>query len=108
MNTCEGLSLTEVLVSLVIVTSTSIAILQQQWQMSRYTHQIDHRNEAVHQLDNASEQFVAQQTPVVDASYHLITRPAKSEHRDVTTIELELAWGDDTESHHLKRLLVRS
>ena len=61
MNTCDGLSLTEVLVSLVIVTSASLALLQQQWHVSRYTHQINHRNEAVRQLDNASEQLVAQQ-----------------------------------------------
>ena len=102
MNTCDGLSLAEVLVSLVIVTSASMALLQQQWHVSRYTHQINHRNEALCQLDNASEQLVAQQLPIVDTSYQLITKPIKGE------TELVLRWEEGSSDGQLKRLLVRS
>ncbi len=102
MNTCDGLSLTEVLVSLVIVTSASLALLQQQWHVSRYTHQINHRNEAVRQLDNASEQLVAQQLPAVDSSCQLTTRSFKRE------TDLQLRWEDGSSGGYLKRLLVRS
>jgi prepilin peptidase dependent protein C len=102
MNTCDGLSLTEVLVSLVIVTSASLALLQQQWHVSRYTHQINHRNEAMRQLDNASEQLVAQQLLIIDSSYQLATRSIKR------ITELQLRWENDSADGHLKRLLVRS
>ena len=59
MRTSDGLSLTEVLVSLFIVTSASLALLKQQWHVSQFTHQIIRRNELVFQMDNASEQFLA-------------------------------------------------
>lgn len=96
MNTCDGFSLTEVLLSLVIVTSASMALLQQQWHVGRYTHQINHRNEALRQLDNASEQLVAHRLPSVDASYQLKTKVIQ--RRTV----LQLHWSDGS----LQRLLV--
>lgn len=56
MGTCDGLSLTEVLVSLLIVTSASLALIKQQWHVSQFTHQIIRRNEIILQSDNAFEQ----------------------------------------------------
>ena len=109
MNTCDGLSLTEVLVSLVIVTSASLALLQQQLHVSRYTHQMLHRNEAVRQLDNASEQLAAQQLPTVDGSYQLKTESTHAKTgSDVLTTALRLHWAEGSEEVYLKRLLVRS
>ncbi len=61
MRTCDGMSLTEVLVSLLLVTSTSLALIQQQWHVSHLTHEINRRNEALLQLDNASERIESNQ-----------------------------------------------
>lgn len=97
MNNCDGFSLTEVLVSLVIVSSASMALLQQQWHVSRYTHQINHRNEALRQLDNASEQLVAQRLPCVDSSYQLTTTVTM--HQTV----LQLQWEDGSVTRLLGR-----
>lgn len=60
MRTCDGLSLTEVLVSLAIVTSASLAVIQQQSHVGQFTHQMNHRNEVSLQLDNVAEQFLIQ------------------------------------------------
>lgn len=60
MRTCDGLSLTEVLVSLLIVTSASLALIKQQWHVSRFIQHIIRRNEIAFQLDNASEQSIEQ------------------------------------------------
>lgn len=112
MNRCDGLSLTEVLVSLVIVTGASLSLLQQQLHLSRYTHQINQRHAAVQQLDNASEQFIAHQLPTVEASYQLVTKPTRYDVRDVVSaeaspaMELRLHWDDGSGQHDLKRLLV--
>ena len=56
MRKCDGLSLTEVLVSLLLVTSASMALLKQQWHVSQYTHQLHSRNLTRLQLDNTIEQ----------------------------------------------------
>ena len=59
MCTCDGLSLTEVLVSLFIVTSASLALLQQQWHVSQYITQVNHRHDTHSQWENRAEQLVA-------------------------------------------------
>lgn len=112
MYRCDGLSLTEVLVSLVIVTSASLSLLQQQLHLSRYTHQINQHHVAVRQLDNASEQFIAHQLSKVEVSYQLLTRPTRYEVGEIVSTEvspateLHLHWDDGSEQHDLKRLLV--
>jgi prepilin-type N-terminal cleavage/methylation domain-containing protein len=55
MRTCDGLTLTEVLVSLVIVTSVSLALLNQQSYINQFTEQISHRGESLVLSDNTSE-----------------------------------------------------
>lgn len=60
MRTCDGLSLTEVLVSLLIVTGASLTLIKQQWHVSRFTQHLIRRNEVVFRLDNASEQIIEQ------------------------------------------------
>ncbi len=55
MNTTRGFSLTEVLVSLMLVSTTSLALLTQQWQVSQLFNQAHIRMNTLAQLDNASE-----------------------------------------------------
>jgi Tfp pilus assembly protein PilV len=74
MRTCDGLSLTEVLVSLVLVTSASLALIQQQSHVNQYTHQLTGRNEVLTQLDNASEQVFAARPIRVNVHYQLSHR----------------------------------
>lgn len=55
MSMNQGFSLTEVLVSLLLITSTSLALLKQQWQVSQLLTQMHIRADALSQLDNAAE-----------------------------------------------------
>lgn len=55
MNTPYGFSLTEVLVSLLLVTSTSLALLTQQWHVSQLFNQAHVRMQALLEQDNAAE-----------------------------------------------------
>ena len=57
MRTHKGLSLTEVLVSLFLVTSVSLSLIQQQWHVRQYSNHLHRRNQALSQLDNSSEQW---------------------------------------------------
>lgn len=59
MGICAGFSLTEVLVSLLLVTSSSLALLNQLWHVSQLTNQLHLRNFTSLQSDNASEQRIA-------------------------------------------------
>ena len=52
----HGFTLTEVLISLFLVTSTSLALLQQQWHVSQLYNQAHARMIRLLVLDNASEQ----------------------------------------------------
>ena len=53
----QGFSLTEVLVSLVLMTSTSLVLLKQQWQVSQLYNQVVTRAGALSQLDNVVERL---------------------------------------------------
>ncbi len=55
MQRSRGFSLTEVLVSLCLVTSLSLALLKQQWQISQFIQQIVLRFEILLQTDNQQE-----------------------------------------------------
>ena len=105
MNTCDGLSLTEALVSLMIVTSASLALLQQQSHVSRYIHQINHRNEAMRQLDNVFECVAADRMPTVDSLYQLAIDTA---HDGLPVQMVKLHWVDTFGEGELKRLRVGS
>lgn len=60
MRTSKGLSLTEVLVSLLLVTSASLSLMQQQWHFSQFLNQIQRRNVSTSRFDNVSERWIAQ------------------------------------------------
>lgn len=51
----QGFSLTDVLVSLLLITSTSLALLKQQWQVSQFFNQLQTRATVVLQLENDIE-----------------------------------------------------
>ena len=51
----QGFSLTDVLVSLLLLTSTSLALLKQQWQVSQFFNQLQTRVTALTQSDNDQE-----------------------------------------------------
>ncbi len=56
MNSSDGFSLIEVLVSLLLVTTTSLALLTQQWHVSQLFNQAHVRMNALLQSDNIAEQ----------------------------------------------------
>lgn len=55
MRARDGFSLTEVLVSLLLVTSASLSLMKQQWQVSRYVHQMSVRSQTLIETDNQNE-----------------------------------------------------
>lgn len=55
MNTAQGFSLIEVLVSLCLVSTTSLALLTQQWHVSQLFNQAHVRMNALLEMDNAFE-----------------------------------------------------
>lgn len=55
MNTIHGFSLTEVLVSLFLISSTSLAMLTQQWHVSQLFNEAHTKMQIQTQADNASE-----------------------------------------------------
>lgn len=57
MSTNQGFSLTEVLVSLLLITSTSLALLKQQCHVSQLFTQMNIRAGALLEEDNAAERL---------------------------------------------------
>jgi prepilin-type N-terminal cleavage/methylation domain-containing protein len=55
----QGFSLTEVLVSLLLISSTSLALLHQQWQLSHVLNQTIADSYALEQRDNNRERMLA-------------------------------------------------
>jgi len=51
----EGFSLTEVLVSLLLVTTTSLALFKQQWQVSQLFNQVSIRSNKFSEFENKTE-----------------------------------------------------
>ena len=60
MNTMHGFSLAEVLVSLFLISSTSLALLTQQWHVSQLFNQAHIRMEIQAKADNFSEHLMSQ------------------------------------------------
>jgi len=51
----EGFSLTEVLVSLLLLTTTSLALFKQQWQVSQLFNQVSIRSNTFSEFENKTE-----------------------------------------------------
>lgn len=116
----QGFSLTEVLVSLFLMTTTSVALLKQQWQVSQLFNEIYARANALSQLDNMSERLQAGYLPNPEAPYKLQYNlaalspkalivaegfPAYSNHdeQNAQVRDIQLSWGS---SDVLKRQLL--
>lgn len=63
----RGFSFIEILISLVILISISLALLKQQWQVSQWAHLVSIRYALLVQLDNASERLLSG-APVIQPS----------------------------------------
>lgn len=61
MNNQHGFSLTEVLVALLLVTTTSLVLLKYQWHISQWINHSFLSTQALILLDNASECFLSGQ-----------------------------------------------
>jgi prepilin-type N-terminal cleavage/methylation domain-containing protein len=55
MNTTHGFSLTEVLISLLLLTTSSLALLKQEWHITQFFHQMYRRMDALLQEENTIE-----------------------------------------------------
>ena len=108
----QGFTLTEVLVSLFLMTTTSVALLKQQWQVSQLFNEIYARANALSQLDNVSERLQAGYLPTTEMPYKLQYTHAKrsakaliiaeglptySSHDELNEhrLNVQLSWGSD-------------
>ena len=64
----QGFSLTDVLVSLLLVTSTSLALLKQQWHVSQFVNQLQTRTNLIVKLDNESERILDEKVDFIPTS----------------------------------------
>ena len=55
MNATHGFSLTEVLISLLLLTTSSLALIRQEWHITQFFHQMYHRMDALLQEENTLE-----------------------------------------------------
>lgn len=72
MNQQKGFSLIEVLVSLMLVTTLALALLEQQWQTKILLNQLVIRAEASNILDQIDETLLSNvnETPTIPLPYH--------------------------------------
>ncbi|WP_019218205.1 prepilin-type N-terminal cleavage/methylation domain-containing protein [Legionella tunisiensis] len=106
MNTYQGFSLTEVLVALFLLTTTSLTLLQQQWRTNQLFNQASLRSLALTQLDNNSERIIARQAlAMVKEPFHWQTTQTSS------TVTLQISWSaalTGSDCCHLQRQIVLS
>ncbi|KTD72943.1 prepilin-type N-terminal cleavage/methylation domain-containing protein [Legionella tucsonensis] len=101
MNWQKGFSLTEVLVSLLLVTTLALTLLQQQWQSKQLLNQLIFRTHGSQFLDQIEESLVAKvsKLPPTPSSYHLDIQLKNQQ------LLLHLVWfeqvGSITRQHHL-------
>ncbi|KTC79963.1 prepilin-type N-terminal cleavage/methylation domain-containing protein [Legionella cherrii] len=88
MNWQKGFSLTEVLVSLLLVTTLALTLLQQRGQSKQLLNQLVLRMQASQFLDQIEESLVAQvpKLPSAPTPYHLEIQ-LKNQH-----VLVQLAW----------------
>ncbi len=104
MTDSQGFSLTEVLVSLFLISGAALALLHQQWQQAQLVNQMLLYSSAMVQIDNQSERLFAQQSLTsVDKPFQL------KQTTQNQGLLLELSWlspGSTANSiHQLQRQL---
>ncbi|KTD21835.1 type IV pilus modification PilV family protein [Legionella londiniensis] len=79
MDRQKGFSLAEVLISLLLMSTASLALLQQQWQANQLLNQITRQTNTLLQLDNASEQYLYDANHrQIDNGFSLIRKKLKT------------------------------
>lgn len=101
MNLQQGFSLPEVLISLLLLASTALVLLQQQWQMQQVFHQIRVRSMALNWLDNSSERLLAR-LPIACLEKPFTIKQSKLNQ----AIQLQISW--DVQSSLQRQLLIES
>ena len=88
MNRQKGFSLTEVLVSLVLVTTLTLVLLQQQRQSKQLLNQLVFRTQGSQFLDQIEETLTAKvsKLPPIPSPYHLEIQQQKHQ------VLIHLAW----------------
>ncbi|GGI80342.1 type IV pilus modification PilV family protein [Legionella impletisoli] len=100
MHQTHGFSLTEVLISLCLITTTSLALLHQQWQITRLFNQFHLQSSALNELDSLSEELKQQ------VSEEAIFQCTITNHQKKT--ELEITWYEPSVQGNYPRTLKRS
>ncbi len=76
----EGFSLLEVLISLALITTAALAIIEQQWRLTQLKQQLLTRSLALLELDNNSERIIAGLAIVAHKPFQItLTQPANLE-----------------------------
>lgn len=105
MNTSQGFSLVEVLVSLFLATSAALGVLSHQWQMSRFLNDVLWRSKALTTLDNAAERVHAN-LPCINPALPFRLHQVIYNHK----IDLLVSWPaffeKQEKSHGLQQELV--
>ncbi len=97
MSMSQGFTLTDVLVSLLLLTSTSLAVLKNEWQVSQLFNEMHLRSHALTYLDNSSERlFWGKNTVKTDAPFrhHLSQAIVDKE----TRLHLQISWDNHEDS----------
>ncbi len=104
MNWQKGFSLTEVLVSLLLVTTLALALLQQQSQSKQLLNQLVFRSQGSQFLDQIEETLVARVSkfPEIPSPYHV-----EIQHKNHQLL-IQLAWFEQLGSITRKRSLIGS
>jgi prepilin-type N-terminal cleavage/methylation domain-containing protein len=97
----QGFTLTEVLVSLLLMTSTSLALLKQQWQVSQLFNQIHTRASALAALDNAAERLH------IGFEHLTVDGPFKLRYSRAAVTPLILNSGHKNDDHAQQRIDMR-
>ena len=87
MSTSQGFSLTEVLISLFLITSTSVGLLTEQWRITQLFNQAILSANALIELDNNAERLLAR------TEFKKVSVPFNFKVRQsLATVSLSISW----------------
>jgi prepilin-type N-terminal cleavage/methylation domain-containing protein len=93
----QGFSLTEVLISLLLMTTASLTLLKHQWQTSQLFNDIHMHATALSVLDNATEQFIVNHKKLATDQPFTLTYTNTHTHQTLRstshpTITIQISW----------------
>ncbi|CAM2971819.1 prepilin-type N-terminal cleavage/methylation domain-containing protein [Legionella worsleiensis] len=88
MKSLQGFSLIEVLLSLMLVTTVALGLLEQHWNTRQYVNQLVLHTDALPLIDSISESFYVQEytLPLLSAPYHL------SSYQQAHCLNVRIEW----------------